>query len=490
MNNEKERKDLMEAIRILLLSTEELKAAISPLIRDQKDVFKILRSHEEAITRLMDKLIGTQEEHKNTRESLDLLRTHISQVEESLESHKDVSIELEKRLKRLEFKEVISVLKKIVKKEQLSVTDLKFIEDVLSLYPDDKYLLSVKSEVLYGLGRRQEALEFLEDAISKYPNGARLWYVKGLLLKDFEERLKCFDKSLELLKDGPPLDQHLVLFARAALFASARRFEESLESANKSVEMYPDCYSAWLQKGMILTQLDRIPEALGCFEKAIELDTSRKEAWFEKGSALSALGLNYLDEAIAGYDKAIELDPKFAIAYFNKAKLLSMKEQDEKAVQTIDKGLEIDSKRPCPWCDRGAALNRLGRNEEAIESLKRALEIGPPKKCNQIFMNMAIVLYYLERYEEGVEFAKRIVEAEPENVAFWDVLACNLQGLGMDEEALKAFEKALSLRKSDEQISWDDLAKLYERMGRAEEAKQAYQKFKIIERKDGKHTTM
>ena len=51
-DNEKERRDLMEAIRILLRTTEELKAGISPLIRDQEDVFKILKSHEEAITRL------------------------------------------------------------------------------------------------------------------------------------------------------------------------------------------------------------------------------------------------------------------------------------------------------------------------------------------------------------------------------------------------------------------------------------------------------
>lgn len=435
----------------------------------------------------MDKLIGTQKDHKKTLEGLDLLRTRVSQLEESLlESHKDVSMVLEKRLKRLEFEQITPVLEKIGKRELLSVNDLKVVDDVLSLYPDNEYLLSIRGEVLDRTGRKKEALEFLEEAVSKYPDGARLWFVKGLLLEDFDERLKCFDKSLELLEDGPPINQHIVLHARAALLTSGRRFEEALESASKSVEKVPDCYYAWVLKGTVLIDLGRVPEALGCFEKAIELNTNCKEAWFKKGGALFALGSDYFDEAIACYDKTIELDPKFAIAYLNKAKVLIAKNQDEKAVQTIDKGLEINNKHPCAWCDRGAALNRLGRNEEALESLERALGLGPPKECNQISINMAIVLYSLGRHKEGAEFAKKIVKAEPENVQFWDVFACNLQALGRDEEALKAFEKALSLRKSDEEIDWDDLAKLYRRMGRTKEAEQAYQKFKSSE-KETKH---
>jgi tetratricopeptide (TPR) repeat protein len=519
-NNEKERKGLMEAIRILLRTTEELKIVFAPLCRGQEDALEVLDEHGESITSIMDKLIGTQEDLKKTLERLDLLRIDMSQLEERVESHEDVSRKLEKRLKRLEFEQVSQILEKIGKRKPLSVNDLRVVEDLLLLYPDDQYLLSVKSEILGGLDRKQEALGFLEEAISKYPNGDRLWYVKGLLLEDLDERLKCFDRSLELLKDGPLTNKHIVLHTRAILLASVERFKEALKDADKSVETLPDCYTAWILKGKILTELGRIPEALGCFENAIKLNKNRSEAWFEKGNALFVLGPDYSDEAMASYDKTLELDSKLAVAYFNKGKLLIRKELLDEALLTIDKGLEFDNEEPCGWCDRGVALNRLDRNEEALKSFEKALELDPPNKCYQIFIDMAIVLRNLERYKEalgmfddvatrtrnledlspewlgfyayllyrnkqckkGVGIARKSVEAEPETALLWNTLALNLQALGNDEEALETFEKALSLKESDEEITWDVLAKLYERMGRKKEAEQAYQKYESMKK--------
>ena len=529
MNDEKERKELMEAIRFLLRTTEELKAKFTPLIRNQKDAFKILKSHEEAITRVMDKLIGTQKDHKKTLKSLELLRTQVSEIGESVESHEQLGMTLQQRLKSLEFAQIRQILVKIYKQKPVSGNDLKVVEGILPFYPDDEYLSRVKSDVLERLGRKQEALEFLEEAISKYPNASQLWYRKGRLLEDFNEKVKCFEKSLELLKDGSRVNQHLALFALAAQFAIAQRFEEALEFADRSVEMAPDCWNAWIQKGKILIDLDRIPESLGCFEKAIKLKDDLDRAWFARGIALSALGTNHLDEALASYDKAIELNPKLAEAYFNKGKLLIDRKQYEKALQTIDKGLEIDNKEPCGWCDRGMVLGMLKRNEEALASFIKALELSPPKDCYQIFENKAIILFSLgrdkeavemfdkifkeaetfeelppqllntyayslyentKRYKEGAAIARKAVDAEPQNAMFWDTLACNLVALGNDMEAFEAFKKALSLKKNDKEITWNALAKLYERMGKAKEAEQAYHKFKSIEKESKQASDM
>jgi len=134
-------------------------------------------------------------------------------------------------------------------------------------------------------------------------------------------------------------------------------------------------------------------------------------------------------------------------------------------------------------------LRALGRDKEMIETFDkftkdpRFFEEMPQKLLNYY----AYVLYeHTKRSKEGVEIARKAVKADPQKGWAWDTLACNLQAIGNDKEALEAFKKALSLKKSDKEITWDALAKLYERMGRKEEAEQAYEKFKAIEKKEAK----
>jgi len=481
-DNRDEHKELRETILILLKTTEELKSVVAPLGQGQEHVLQVLKEHGEAILSLMDKLIGTQKEHKETLKSLELMRTHISNLEENIEGNKNLMAILEKHLKRLEFKQLSQVLGKINKEEPISDEDIELVEEILSSHPESETLLSIKAKVLSRRGRNKEAIELLSEAISRHPESARLWYEKGLLLTDFDERLECYDKSLDLLKNEQSIPRHLVFYSRAALFANAQRFEEAFESSSKSVEMNPECPVGWVQKGMILNDLNRNPEALGCFAKALELDENSKEAWFEKGVALAALGPNYETEALECFDEAIRLDSKWGIAYFNKGKMLILKDQYDKALQAFDEGLKYDDKDACGWCDRGVTLNRLGRNQEALESFRKALELDPPKDCCMIFADMAIVFHALGNYEEGVKFARKAVEVDPNDARWLSILASNLLALQKDGEALEVFEKALKMRKSDEEIYWDDLAELYQRIGRDKDAEEARKKFELSEK--------
>lgn len=134
-------------------------------------------------------------------------------------------------------------------------------------------------------------------------------------------------------------------------------------------------------------------------------------------------------------------------------------------------------------------LNNLGRGKEIIEVIDKNLkESKLLKEFRPRSLDMyAFLLYkYTKRYKEGTEIARRVVKAEPHVAAYWDTLACNLHALGSHKEALKAFEKALSLKKADQEITWNALAKLYEVIGKQKEAKQAYKKAKILE-KEAKH---
>jgi tetratricopeptide (TPR) repeat protein len=490
-NDESEQKDLMQAIRNLLRSVEEVKAYISPIVRQQKDAFKVLKSHEEAIARVMEILMGTQKTHKTRIQKLELdtgsIKTRISKIEEKLQDHEKMYLGLRKGLAGSALKIASQIADKIDKRP-ISQKDVGVVEKLILADPSNVFLWQLKARLLYQMVYPQKvsrfknkAMKFADEAVSKYPRDPMLWYYRGLIFSDFSEGLKSFEKSMEFLKSSDSLGRHIVTFSKATLLARNKKLKEALDSATVSVEANPQCTQGWLLKGKLLTELDRIPEALGCFEKAIELDKNNVDAWFGKGKALASLGPNTSDEAIETLNMVTKLDKTRIVAYIIKGDLLLEKTKYQDALENYNLALESHKKDACLWCKRATALDSLGQFKAAADSYIKAFEFGPPRKCNTILNNYAYMLYHTGKYEEGAKLARKAVEAEPNNAEYQDTLACNLQALGKDKAALKAFSEALRLKKSDKQITWAALASLYRKLGREKEAKQAIKKGKSLE---------
>ncbi len=474
MSTEDEYKNLMEAIRILLRTTEDLKTVIAPLSEGHKHVLEAQEKQQEAIESLMEKLLGTREEHSKRIQELDL----------KIETMQTLFDHIDERLDKIESEPIHRIFQRIMR-EQTSTDDLNALESAILRKPNDDILLGLKSQSLYLLNRKKESRSFLEESLSKHLKSSFLWFTKGLILdsgtnpEKLDEQIKCFDKAIELSNSS---QQHQIYHAQTVALGRARRFKDSLDCATKVIETNPKCPSGWTLKGLSFLNLHQVPEALGCFEKALELDPDNVNALFQKGVALSVLGKQNNSIAIECYDKVIGIEPKFAKAYFNKGRLLMDDDLPKEALEALDKGLEIVEKNACAWCMRGWALGKLGRKKEEFESYERALKLEPINGCYIILNNYAYSLYQSKKYKKGIEISNKTVEIEPDNPVFLDTLACNLQGLRKDKEALAVFEKALKLKKEDAQISWDVLAKLYRRMGK-EEAEQAYKKYKSLKEK-------
>lgn len=486
-SNNGEQKEMQETIEILLKTTEMLKSVVAPLGKGQKHILDVLEQHDMAIGSLMEKLIGTRQDHIDMMKRLELVETNVSLLKEDHGEVLQSKGAFGKVYKGPESRRIDEIVKTMDEGRIISSRDLKSIDRLLLSYPDDAYLLGAKAEALSSLGRKKEALKLLDDAIAKSDN-PRLWYTRGLMLTDdFDASMKSFDKSLEQLGDGPKIAKHLVYYARAGLLYRAGKIEKALDEISRSLEMNLGCSAAWTQKGKILLQLRRIPEALGCLEKAIETNPKSSNAWFWRGEATSALGPTYFDQAQSSYDKAIAIDPAFSEAYFNKGVLFNQSLQFKKAIDCFDEGLKINSKDPCAWCDRGVALNRLHKNKDALESFQRALDLSLKeesahvKDCALIQMDMGIVLYCLKRYKESLNFAKNAVKKNPKNSMFLSFMACCLFRSGKEEHALKTFEKALRLKKDDAEINWKVLVKLYTKMGKTKEAREALKRVRSSE---------
>ena len=106
-----------------------------------------------------------------------------------------------------------------------------------------------------------------------------------------EEAIPCFKnaiKSLERLKnqnnragfenefsDGYIASTTIKL--ERCLFA-AKRYEESIVCCDKVIQMNPEDFVGWANKGECLDKLAKYPESISCYEKALEKDPNN-ETW-------------------------------------------------------------------------------------------------------------------------------------------------------------------------------------------------------------------
>jgi tetratricopeptide (TPR) repeat protein len=115
-----------------------------------------------------------------------------------------------------------------------------------------------KASALASSGRNDESLDAYDRAIEPYdqaiasdPNSAGAWYEKGSALRD----------------------RAVVMHVKGAdNQGQARYLEEAVRSLNKSIEIEPQNADAWQAEGFALYDLGRFEESLQSFERAMEID--------------------------------------------------------------------------------------------------------------------------------------------------------------------------------------------------------------------------
>jgi tetratricopeptide (TPR) repeat protein len=129
--------------------------------------------------------------------------------------------------------------------------------------------------------------------------------------------------------------------------------QEALDSIDKSIELKPDYYGAWNNRGLILRKLERSEEALDSFDKSIELKPNSSETWMNRGSTLQEL--ERFEEALDSFDEAVELKlDNYEYWMIRGDVLLSLKRYEE-ALASFDKASQLSKTNAAIWNSRGYA---------------------------------------------------------------------------------------------------------------------------------------
>ena len=191
---------------------------------------------------------------------------------------------------------------------------------------------------------------------------------------------------------------------------------------------------------------ENLQQALMASQKALELDDELAEAHSSRGLALAQN--NQFEEAAEEYEIAIDLNPKFFDAYYEYARTCRAQGKHNQAALLFEKATRIEPENykaafflVSAYRDIKKDIEMKKANEQALFVVRRHLDLNPDD-ARALYLG-AGTLIIADKPGEALEWVKKAVILEPNEIAVLYNATCIYSELGMFEEALDYFEKAI-----------------------------------------------
>ena len=199
---------------------------------------------------------------------------------------------------------------------------------------------------------------------------ARAWGSVGFLSpdEDLANKISSYDRAIQLKPNfyGAYLN-------RGNAKAELGRHEEAFDDFDMAVQLKPDMADTYFNRGIVKNRLRRHKDAIADYDKAIELKPDMAEAYFSRGVVKSAVE-RYVD-AIADFDIAVQLKPDMAETYFNRGIVKTKLGRHKDAIADFDKEIELNPDMATAYANRGISKSKLGFKVEGKSDLETALEL-------------------------------------------------------------------------------------------------------------------
>ncbi|WP_229388604.1 tetratricopeptide repeat protein [Methanosarcina sp. DH2] len=355
-----------------------------------------------------------------------------------------------------------SLLETWKNKQNKILEEEKSLNELIETEPGNPDGWRLKAEFLIKHKRYEEAFYALDEVIRLTPDFINTLsskrqlssfselcnfnpeYVKALCKKSFvlyqlgryKETLEIANKVLEIEPDSVD-----ALPLKISSLLELQRPQEALELADTALDMDPENSEFLFLKGKTLLKFHKYEEGLEYLEKAYQLTPENPEIMLRKGYALSKL--NRFEEALKAYDKIINLQPDNAKALSNKGFILIMTGKYDDALSMYNGLIQLNPFNPVLWSKKGAILTRMHRSDEALKAVDRALEIVP-ENSDSLFTR-GYIYSKNGMYEEALRHFNSVLELNPYDQKALAKRAFMLSRLGRHDEAFMAIEDALKI---------------------------------------------
>jgi TolB-like protein/Flp pilus assembly protein TadD len=304
------------------------------------------------------------------------------------------------------------------------------------------------------IGRELGVRYVLEGSVRKAANRVRVTVQLIDTLTGGHVWAERYDRELEdifALQDE--LTEAIVgAVAPSFVSAEARRIERKP----------PESFDAWdcaMRGNWHLWRLNRddLAEARRLFERALELDPRSTLALsglaFTLGFSVSVGWVDNFDEARRqGHEaarRAVALDENDAGAQLALALISFYTNQLDTAVAACRRALELNPNLAAAEGWLAVMLSWRGDYDEALAVAEKAARLSPRDNYSMWSLSRIAANFGAGRYEQTVEWARKMIEATPESPIPWRYLASSLAHLGRREEASQAKDNLLRVMPND-----------------------------------------
>lgn len=247
-----------------------------------------------------------------------------------------------------------------------------------------------------------------------------------------------------------------VFFLRGLIYTEMRRYHEAGAAYNKALALDPKYQGAWINLGSTMMRQGDTRKALEFYHNELK-HYPTAATYHQIGRVYTKLGK--LDSARHAYQKSIAVDSSFATAYLRLAELYKQEGELGQALQYARQGLQ---KEPANLNFRyfiGSLLVLNNQLQEATAELETVVKARPWHYWANYNLGQALVRLgrekeaksYLRKAEslqaelKNIQDWENLVENNPDQLMLWVNYGEALRRAGRHEEAIEAFQIALSI---------------------------------------------
>jgi predicted Zn-dependent protease len=237
------------------------------------------------------------------------------------------------------------------------------------------------------------------------------------------EAQKCF---AALAASGDP-------YLRAEGYWGEEMYQEANNQFRIAVAQSPSNAMYRVRWGRLMHERFNNTDAAGLFKEALERDPKNAQAYY--GQALvSADGFD--SKAVEWASKALELDPKLVEAHELLANLMLEDSDTTKALQQADEALKLSSEALDALAIHAAVEALADRSPDSW--FEKISQVNPTN--GEAYALVAHHLVFNRRYEDGIAYYRKAIEADPKLWPARAQLGINLMRLGQEDEPRKQLE--------------------------------------------------
>jgi tetratricopeptide (TPR) repeat protein len=328
---------------------------------------------------------------------------------------------------------------------------LGMLEAALKASPGTAALEARKADILYRVGRWDDADKAIEDALGHDADQFLAHWVRAQLYRDRGDFKKAGDDLVWFVrtysKRGDAItDPDEVMLVGLAEVERARWDKRLLDSFSVVLndiwtplfKKDGDYWPAEFECGRLFLEKYNFEKASQSLDKVLTINPRAAEAMVSKGTA--ALERFDLDEAEQMADRALKINPRLTSALRLRADILLVAGAPADALKSLDKALEVNPREEATLARQAACYLLQDKQGDFKEVVAKVTKQNP--KCGLFYAELASKLDERKWYPEAEKYYKQALKLRPHLSAARNQLGLLYMRLGQEDDAKTVLEQA------------------------------------------------